>query len=125
MSAVDTRNLDRDSLFLMGELLVEGKSESVRAKIRNLSAGGMMAEGDIDVERGARVTVTLRNIGAVRGSVAWVQDNRIGVAFEEDIDPKLARAPSSSGKDTEVPSYARPAVSLPINHGWNGRLRKL
>ena len=123
MSAVDTRNLDRDSLFLLGEIAIEG-DEPVRAKIRNLSAGGMMAEADLAVERGTRVRVTLRNIGPVNGSVAWVQDNRIGVAFEQEIDPKLARAPVTSG-ESEAPAYARPAVKPPINDGWNGRLRKL
>lgn len=125
MSAVDTRNLDRDSLFLMGDLVIDGESEAVRSKIRNLSARGMMAEGAFDLERGARVSVTLRNIGKVKGSVAWVQGNRIGVAFEQEIDPKLAREPVELKEQSEAPVYARAAITPPINHGWNGRLRKL
>lgn len=123
MSAVNTRNLDRDSLFLLGELLVDGQGDPVRVKIRNLSAGGMMAEGDLDVERGARVSVTLRNIGKVSGSVAWVQDNRIGVAFEYEIDPKLARAPVGTGETT--PRYTRPVLARTVSEDWNGPVRKL
>lgn len=124
MSAVNTRNLDRDSLFLMGELFVDGQAGPTRVKIRNLSAGGMMAEGDFDIERGARVSVTLRNIGKVSGSVAWVQDNRIGVAFEREIDPKLARDAVGTG-DTHAPRYTRPVIGRSISDDWTGPVRKL
>lgn len=124
MSAVDTRNIHRDSLFLMGDIAVDGDGEVQRAKIRNLSAGGLMAEGEFDLERGTRVTVTLRHIGKVKGSVAWVQGTRIGVSFEKEIDPKAARGQVVDRGD-QTPSYARPATTPPINHGWNGRLRKL
>ena len=93
MSNVDTRQVDRDSLFLLAQLRVSGDETLHRVKVRNLSAGGMMADGDVAVVRGAAVSVELRNIGWVGGSVAWTQDNRFGIAFAEDIDPKRARAP--------------------------------
>lgn len=93
MSNVDTRQVGRDSLFLLAQVRVDGKDQVGRVKVRNLSAGGMMAEGDVDVMRGARVDVELRNLGWVAGTVAWVQGNRFGIAFVDDIDPKLARAP--------------------------------
>ena len=109
MSAVDTRNLGRDSLFLMAELKVEGSESEHRVKVRNLSAGGMMAEGDIKVARGARVALKLRNIGWVQGTVAWVQDARAGIAFAEEIDPKVARAPVNSSGDLETPRFVRTA----------------
>ena len=44
MSSVDTRNVGRDSLFLVAQLTLDGQAEPVRVKVRNLSAGGMMAE---------------------------------------------------------------------------------
>ena len=56
--------------------------------------------------RGAVVDVNIRNVGWVEGSVAWVQDNRFGVAFREDIDPKLARAPVGVGEDP-APRFVR------------------
>lgn len=93
MSNVDTRQVDRDSLFLLAQLRVDGDEREYRIKVRNLSAGGMMAEGDVDVARGALVHVELRNIGWVEGSVAWRQDTRFGIAFVAEIDPKEARAP--------------------------------
>ncbi|WP_151973222.1 PilZ domain-containing protein [Erythrobacter sp. EC-HK427] len=93
MSNVDTRQVGRDSLFLLAQIRVDGNENVFRIKVRNLSAGGMMAEGDVPVVRGARVTVELRNIGWIEGSVAWTQGNRFGIAFLDEIDPKLARAP--------------------------------
>lgn len=93
MSNVDTRQVGRDSLFLLAQVRVDGQDKVSRVKVRNLSAGGMMAEGEMKVVRGARVEVELRNLGWVEGSVAWCQGNRFGIAFIDEIDPKLARAP--------------------------------
>lgn len=94
MAAVETRNLARDSLFLFADFAFEGNSDRWRVKVRNLSAGGMMAEaGGIAAARGDRVVVTLRNIGDVAGTIAWSEGSRFGIAFEEEIDPKLAREP--------------------------------
>ncbi|MEE4451782.1 PilZ domain-containing protein [Novosphingobium resinovorum] len=88
----DNRQIARDSLFLMADLRIDGLDGEFRIKVRNLSAGGMMGEGTVRVVRGTVVAVNIRNIGWVEGSVAWVQDSRFGVAFREDIDPRLARA---------------------------------
>lgn len=109
MSSVDTRNVGRDSLFLFAELAFEGQPNSVRVKVRNLSAGGMMAEGALVANCGDRLTVKLRNVGDVRGSVAWVQGNRFGIAFASEIDPLLARAPVGTSL-ADLPRYARPAI---------------
>ena len=124
MSGVDTRNINRDSLFMLAELTVSGRTEPVRVKVRNLSAGGMMAEGQFDMERGARVTVKVRNIGEVAGSVAWVQGERFGIAFEKEIDPKLARA-QIGGDTNSAPSYTKSTVAAPGQGGWNQGYRKI
>ena len=108
MSNVDTRQVGRDSLFLLAGIRIDGSDAEHRVKVRNLSAGGMMAEGDMKVTRGQLVVVELRNIGEVQGSVAWKQDNRFGIAFLEEIDPKLARAPVTQAAPGEAsPRYAR------------------
>lgn len=100
MSAVDTRNLTRESLFVMAEMAVEGRGEAKRVKVRNLSDGGLMAEGELDVVQGERVVVTLTNVGAVRGAVAWTQGNRMGVAFDERIDARAARPRRATPRQT-------------------------
>ncbi|GAA4045867.1 PilZ domain-containing protein [Parerythrobacter jejuensis] len=107
MSAVDTRNISRDSMFLMAEVRLEGADSGDRIKVRNLSAGGMMAEGGAKVLRGSRLSVDLRNIGWVDGHVAWVQDNRFGIAFDNEVDPALARAPATNPDEASAPRYMR------------------
>ena len=103
MSSVETRNVARDSLFLFAELTFEGRPETVRVKVRNLSAGGLMAEGaGIAVSRGDRLIISLRNVGMVKGNVAWVQDARFGVSFESDIDPKVVRAPVGATREAQT-----------------------
>lgn len=90
-SNTEQRHISRDSLFVMGALRVAGQPSEHRIKVRNISAGGLMAEGTLRIARGTPVSVELRNIGWVDGSVAWVQDNRFGIAFDKDIDPTEAR----------------------------------
>jgi len=109
MNGNENRQIERDSLFVMADLRVDGLDGEHRIKVRNLSAGGMMGEGAVRVARGAIVEANIRNIGWVEGSVVWVQGDRFGVAFRDEIDPKLARA--SKRRDQDNPSasasYAR------------------
>lgn len=115
MNNVDTRQVNRDSLFLLAQVRVAGDDQAHRIKVRNLSAGGMMAEGDVKVMRGSPVQVELRNVGWIDGSVAWKQDNRFGIAFAEEIDPRLARAPAMADDkaEYEAPRFTRNALPPP------------
>ncbi|MDG5748269.1 PilZ domain-containing protein [Qipengyuania sp. XHP0207] len=111
MQSVETRNVARDSLFLFAELHFEGRPEPVRVKVRNLSAGGMLAEAEVATERGARLVIKLRNIEDVKGAVAWVQGPRFGIAFDTQVDPRVVRAPVAASTGPTTPSYARSAVT--------------
>ena len=115
MSNVDTRQLSRDSLFVMAKVKVEEDTSGAehQVKVRNLSSGGMMAEGSVKVARGSLVKVDLRNVGWVAGTVAWKQDDRFGIAFVEEIDAKAVRAPSASGADLDTPRFVRPPLKVP------------
>ncbi|PEQ14148.1 pilus assembly protein PilZ [Novosphingobium sp. PC22D] len=115
MDANDNRQIARDSLFLMADLRIDGGEGEHRIKMRNLSAGGMMGEGQARVVRGAVVEVNIRNIGWVEGTIAWVQSNRFGIAFRDEIDPKLAREPVRAADD-ERPSYLRRS-GAPVSEG--------
>ncbi|MEL6708373.1 MAG: PilZ domain-containing protein [Pseudomonadota bacterium] len=99
MSGVETRSVTRDSLFLLANVRVEDSADSHRVRVRNLSDGGMMAEGALMVQRGNRLEIELRNVGRVGGSVAWVQDKRFGIAFDNEIDSQQARKPAESDED--------------------------
>lgn len=123
MSSPDTRQVSRDSLLLTAEIAVEGSPAIERVRVRNLSPGGMMAEGPAKVQRGHQLRITLRNVGEIEGSVAWVQENRFGVAFAEPIDPKVVRAPVTGATDQpSSPRFTRTPIAEPRPQG---KLRKI
>lgn len=117
MTSVETRSVTRDSLFLLANVTVEQETVQHRVRVRNLSDGGMMGEGTMKVSRGNRVDVELRNVGTVKGTVAWVQDQRFGIAFDEEINSQAARAPandgSAQGSGSSSISYAHRAPPTP------------
>jgi hypothetical protein len=105
MDGSENRQIARDSLFVMADLRLPGTTDEHRIKVRNLSAGGMMGEGNVRVTRGSAVEINIRNVGWVEGTVAWVQEDRFGVAFGEEIDPKVARAPVASTGAAPSPQH--------------------
>ena len=126
MSNVDTRQVNRDSLFLLAQVRVDGQDVAHRVKVRNLSAGGMMAEGEVRVTRGLLVMVELRNIGWVEGSVAWKQGDRFGIAFVDEIDPAVVRAPSGApASGFEAPRYTKNHQPAPLSQRVDPLVRKL
>ncbi|WP_109806761.1 PilZ domain-containing protein [Sphingosinithalassobacter portus] len=107
--AASQRAGSRDSLMLSAHLRFAGGTETVPVRVRNLSSGGLMAEYPHPVARNTAVEVDVRGIGWVRGQVAWCAEGRIGIAFETEIDPMLARKPVGKGQHTPV--YAKPIIS--------------
>tara|TARA_R110002033_G_scaffold41962_4_gene82849 strand:- start:491 stop:901 length:411 start_codon:yes stop_codon:yes gene_type:complete len=116
------RQLDRDSLFLKAELRFIDGDDCGEVRIRNLSAGGLMAEAPVLTKRGDNVQIELRNIGRITGHVAWVAQGRFGIAFDHPIDPKLARKPVGQSK-VELPKYLRQKAknNVPLRHGQRPR----
>jgi hypothetical protein len=102
MSSSEHRQIARDSLFVLARLRLAGQSEERRVRVRNLSSGGLMAEGDFRVVSGEPVSIEIRNLGWVDGTVAWVQANRFGIAFAEEIDPQAVRGSSASNETAEL-----------------------
>ena len=99
------RARNRDSLFLTATLRLDGETDAREVRIRNLSAGGLMAELGRPAAVGTAVTLTLRGIGEVTGRVAWFTEGRAGIALDQPIDPKRARKPVGKGPST--PFYAK------------------
>ncbi|MEW9854990.1 PilZ domain-containing protein [Novosphingobium sp. M1R2S20] len=106
MDGNENRQIARDSLFLMADFRADSLPGEHRIKVRNLSDGGMMGEGDVRVPRGSIVEVNIRNVGWTKGSVAWVQENRFGVAFLEPIDARIART-KMHAEDDSAPRFTR------------------
>ena len=102
------RSAPRDSLFLLTTLTTLDGAPLGKARVRNLSATGLMADCERTVPAGIRLMLDLRGVGRVTGSVAWVREDKIGVAFDEQIDPQLARKPVSvDAAKAVVPDYLR------------------
>lgn len=108
--AAHNRNEARDSLFLMADFRVAGSSDVTQVRVRNLSAGGLMAEIANGLELGLQVEFDVRGIGWVPGKVAWSAAGRVGVAFDRMIDPMLARKPVGTGAKTPV--FVKPILPL-------------
>ena len=120
MGESEHRQIARDSLFVLAELRLDGVEGEHKVRVRNLSSGGLMVEGAPTTARGQLAWVNIRNIGWVEGSIAWVEGPRCGVAFREEIDPKVARAPVSAGEGS--PRFTRPPLG---QTEASGTLRKI
>ncbi len=103
------RAKSRDSLFLLGKLTFAGMPASFDVRIRNLSATGMMAECPAAVAPGHAVLVETKGFAGIAGKVAWATEGRVGIAFDVEIDPALARNPGKSNGQPEmmVPQYLK------------------
>lgn len=108
------RSGPRDSLFLLTSLESGDGISLGRARVRNLSSTGMMADSERPVPAGAKVYFDLRGVGRVSGSVVWRREDKIGIAFDAEIDPQLVRRPVAAGT-------ARPFPTSPIRLHQRGR----
>lgn len=105
------RTAARDSLLLSAQLRV-GDEPEVTVRVRNLSAGGLMAEYAQPIDTGTPVEVDVRGVGWVNGRIAWKAEGRVGIAFDREIDPRAARKPVGTGKAT-TPRYAKATETAP------------
>ena len=93
--SVPRRAWERDHLFLSATIRKEAEKDGPAAtvRVRNLSAIGLMADYTDVAAPGDPVVVTVRGIGSVAGMVNWVRCGRIGIIFDVEVDPKMARKP--------------------------------
>jgi hypothetical protein len=100
-----SRGADRDSLLMQARLILPGRAEPVVVRVRNLSPGGMLAEGKVRVEQGAAVEIELNNVGRVSGRVVWAGEGKFGIAFDHQIDPQAVRR--QVVKQSDLPPHLR------------------
>lgn len=106
-----TREL-RDSVFLHATVTATHGEATGVFRIRNISSGGLMAEGPVSFHAGDELDVDLRNVGMIHGRVAWAAEGRFGMMFDRLIDPKLARKPVGGGREPPEPILHRPIRPL-------------
>ncbi len=102
------RTASRDSLFLLTNFNTPEGAPLGKARVRNLSATGLMADCERAIPAGVKVVFELRGVGKIKGEVAWSREGRIGLSFDEPIDPQLARKPVSKDAKQGLPDYLRP-----------------
>lgn len=104
------RRAPRDSLFLCATIRRQSDpvGDLAPVRIRNLSPVGLMADYDEMVAVDDAVTVTCRGIGSVGGRVAWVKRGQIGIAFNTEVDPMLARRPVGAASASTAKKATRP-----------------
>lgn len=100
----------RDSLMLTAQLRIEGRPEIAQVRVRNLSSGGMMAEYAAPVSSGTLLEVEVRGVGWISGRIAWSAEGRVGVAFDSEIDPMLARKPVGKGS-APATGFVKPIIT--------------
>ena len=77
MSNVESENrqITRDSLFVLATIRFAGRGDDRRVRIRNLSSGGLMAEGQFPVTPGQALAIQIRTpaAGTMLPSCRWVR----------------------------------------------------
>ena len=96
----------RQDVSLHGAFGGAGRSP-ILARIRNLSAGGLMADLPYPVDPGDRIHVLLRGVGDVNGRVAWTGEGRIGMTFDRAIDPQAVFCRDIAPRPTACSGRAR------------------
>lgn len=109
------RATTRESIFLTAMLNFDVLADPVSVRIRNISSGGMLVDCDLAVGPGDRFTGEVKNVGKISGRVAWRTDNRMGVEFDGQVDPKRARAKTTG--DARDPAYTNRAIATRCANG--------
>jgi hypothetical protein len=87
----------------VGAITIRGEREL--CLIRNVSGGGLRAHVHSAVSVGEGVSVELKTNQQTRGTVSWVDDNVVGIAFDSEIDVEdlLASQSATDGIRPRMP----------------------
>lgn len=72
------------TILRVGALIIDGEREL--CLVRNISAGGVMAHVYREIPVGTRVEIEIKNDEPLPGTVVWIEDTNVGIAFDEQID---------------------------------------
>jgi hypothetical protein len=98
----DRREGDRHlTLFRVGSITVADRREL--CLIKNISAGGMMIRAYCPIPEGTSLSIELKSGHPVTGKVNWVNDNNVGVTFDDPIDVLEVLSASADGPRPRMP----------------------
>jgi hypothetical protein len=85
----------------------------IKARVRNISSGGMGGRADTAIDPRQRVEIMLPGIGVIVGQIAWIRQPLFGVQFDAPIDPgAVAVAAALPHADFVVPSRYQPSTDF-------------
>lgn len=117
MDNTNRRHIVRHDVDLRSELQIDGVHGQQSVGLRNISCGGLMADGAEHARRGQSIRIYLRRLGWVDGAVAWVQGARCGVAFNQQLDVEqldgLVVTENDRSSDDRSPRLRKSASRLP------------
>ena len=115
----------RYAVVLNAQIIGDSLQDPVSIRICNISAGGLMAVVPPHVTVGGYIEVVIRHVGKLFGHIVWARKDRIGIKFDQEIDPvalladraERAAAPSlMANKFVELTKRTMivPGVDFPI-----------
>ena len=78
---METHSFIRDSQLMFAVLRIEDDPSPHRVIVRKLTPRDLVVDGNFNERIGMPVHLTLPNLGAVEGRVAWAAEHRFGVTF--------------------------------------------
>jgi PilZ domain len=98
----DRREGDRHlTLFRVGSITIDGRREL--CLIKNISAGGMMIRAYCAIPTGTALSVELKSGQPVTGRASWVNEQNVGVTFDEAVDVIEILSASAEGPRPRMP----------------------
>jgi PilZ domain len=77
----------RYAVVLSAKLIFENHGAPVFARICDLSEGGAMAAVSTNTKLDGNVTILIRHYREIGGRVVWARDEKVGIKFDDKIDP--------------------------------------
>jgi hypothetical protein len=89
------------SLLRVGSLHIGVRREL--CLVRNISAGGMMIRAYSEIALGTSLSIELRQGDPINGVVRWVQNDLIGVTFDQNVDVIGLLSLTLNGQQARIP----------------------
>jgi hypothetical protein len=82
----DKRTDERLHAILPVTKLVTEDGVQHLARIKNISAGGLMVEGTAGIEAGTNIYIEMGDNRRIPGTIVWTRGNAMGVKFDQKVD---------------------------------------
>lgn len=86
----------RGEIHLSARMRVHAEDAGFLVRIRNVSAGGLMAELPHPLPPDCAVEIKLSGLGWIAGRVVWQTEGRTGIAFDHPIDVAVVQDASGT-----------------------------